>query len=393
MRCCQCQKELPAGALFCKYCGARQMPQEAGEARKEAPQAETIQPVRQPAASPVVEREPPRAAAAGETEEPPVLLAEKTEECLPEDIAPEPAPQAREAASPPAEPEIKPEREPEVAAAGETEAQPELPPEDTTPAEAGESQLPATAPTLPAPELRFRDIPEEEMEQPAQPKPEGLVFDLDQILQKIASTDAAEPKSGETAPSAEKEEALWFDPDEVSKPADAAENAGPDQTVPLECNQDVTPELREAEAAPVGPEAEAGGEPAEPPVREIPAAEQTVPSDAEPPPAAGIEGTPASKAETESPGAEQKEDAAVLAKQTWPHVEQRDTLPVEECCSEQREKSTASTVSKAQGVSGEPAAEASKKREKKSALSILWRLAVIGVELGVIAYLSVRLFF
>ena len=66
---------------------------------------------------------------------------------------------------------------------------------------------------------------------------------------------------------------------------------------------------------------------------------------------------------------------------------------MEECCSEQREKSTASTVSKAQGVSGEPAAEASKKREKKSALSILWRLAVIGVELGVIAYLSVRLFF
>ena len=31
--------------------------------------------------------------------------------------------------------------------------------------------------------------------------------------------------------------------------------------------------------------------------------------------------------------------------------------------------------------------------EKKPALPILWRLAVIGVELGVIAYLSVRLFF
>ena len=44
-------------------------------------------------------------------------------------------------------------------------------------------------------------------------------------------------------------------------------------------------------------------------------------------------------------------------------------------------------------VSGEPAAEASKKREKKPALPILWRLAVISVELGVIAYLSVRLFF
>ena len=51
MRCCQCQKELPDGVPFCKYCGARQTPQEAGEARKEAPQAETIQPVHQPAVS------------------------------------------------------------------------------------------------------------------------------------------------------------------------------------------------------------------------------------------------------------------------------------------------------------------------------------------------------
>lgn len=59
MRCCQCQKELPDGVPFCKYCGARQTPQEAGEARKEAPQAETIQPVHQPAASPVVERKCP----------------------------------------------------------------------------------------------------------------------------------------------------------------------------------------------------------------------------------------------------------------------------------------------------------------------------------------------
>ena len=89
------------------------------------------------------------------------------------------------------------------------------------------------------------------MEQAAQPEPEGLVFDLTRFYRRSRQLMPRSQKSGETAPSAEKEEALWFDPDEVSKPADAAENAGPDQTVPLECNQDVTPELREAEAAPV----------------------------------------------------------------------------------------------------------------------------------------------
>ena len=231
------------------------------------------------------------------------------------------------------------------------------------------------------------------MEQ-TRPEPEGLVFDLDQILQKIASADAAEPKSGETAPSVEKEDPLWFDPDEVRQPAAVVENAEPaPETVPLESNQDVTPEQGEAAVAPAELEVEAGGEPAEPPAREIPAAEQTVASDVELSPAARIEESPASKPETELPAAEQKEDAAALAKQPWLHAEQRDPLPVEEYCPEQREKSTAPTGSKPQGVSGEPAAEASKKREKKPALPILWRLAVIGVELGVIAYLSVRLFF
>ena len=394
MRCCQCQKELPDGALFCKYCGARQTPQEAGEARKEAPQAQTIQPVHQPAASPVVEREMPRAAAVGEMEEPPVPLAERTEECLPEDIALETAPQAGEAVSTLAEPEGEPEVPPDLTAAGETEAQPELPPEETASAEAGESPVLAAAPAPPDPEIRFRDVPEEEMEQPARPEPEDLVFDLEQILQKIASADAVEPKSGETTLSVEKEVPLWFDPDEVSQPAALGENAEPDpETVPLKSNHDVTPEQGEAAAAPTELEVETGGEPAEPPVRELPAAEQTVPSDAEPPPAARIEETPASKQETELPAAEQKEDAAVLEKQTWLHAEQKDPLPVEEYCPEQREKSTAPTGSKPQGVSGEPAAEASKKREKKPALPILWRLAVISVELGVIAYLSVRLFF
>jgi len=390
MRCCQCQKELPDGVPFCKYCGARQ---EAGEARKEAPQAETIQPVHQPAASPVVEREMPRAATAGETEEPPVPLAERTEECLPEDIALETAPQAGEAVSTLAEPEREPEVPPDLTVAGETEAQPELPPEETAPAEARESPVPAAAPAPPAPEIRFRDVPEE-MEQPARPEPEDLVFDLEQILQKIASADAVEPKSGETTLSVEKEVPLWFDPDEVSQPAAVGENAEPDpETVPLESYQDVTPEQGEAAAAPAELEVEAGGEPAEPPAREIPAAEQTVASDVELPPAARIEETPASKPETELPAAEQKEDATALAKQPWLHAEQRDPLPVEEYCPEQREKSTAPTGLKPQGVSGEPAAEASKKREKKPALPILWRLAVIGVELGVIAYLSVRLFF
>ena len=335
----------------------------------------------------------PRAATAGETEEPPVPLAERTEECLPEDIALETAPQAGEAVSTLAEPEREPEVPPDLTVAGETEAQPELPPEETAPAEARESPVPAAAPAPPAPEIRFRDVPEE-MEQPARPEPEDLVFDLEQILQKIASADAVEPKSGETTLSVEKEVPLWFDPDEVSQPAAVGENAEPDpETVPLESYQDVTPEQGEAAAAPAELEVEAGGEPAEPPAREIPAAEQTVASDVELPPAARIEETPASKPETELPAAEQKEDATALAKQPWLHAEQRDPLPVEEYCPEQREKSTAPTGLKPQGVSGEPAAEASKKREKKPALPILWRLAVIGVELGVIAYLSVRLFF
>ena len=58
---------------------------------------------------------------------------------------------------------------------------------------------------------------------------------------------------------------------------------------PLESNQDVTPEQGEAAVAPAELEVEAGGEPAEPPAREIPAAEQTVASDVELSPAARIE--------------------------------------------------------------------------------------------------------
>ena len=95
MRCCQCQRNCRPARSSANTAAPDRCPRRREKREKEAPQAETIQPVRQPAASPVVERETPRAAAAGETEEPPVLLAEKTEECLPEDIAPEPAPQAR----------------------------------------------------------------------------------------------------------------------------------------------------------------------------------------------------------------------------------------------------------------------------------------------------------
>ena len=320
MRCCQCQKELPDGVLFCKYCGARQTPQEAGEA-----------------------------------------------------------------ANTPPEPEIKPEREPkpppELAAAGEAAAQPELPPEETAPAEAGEMPVPAAAPAPPAPELRFRDVPEE-MERPARTEPEDLVFDLDQILREIAPADAAEPKSRETAPSAEEKEPLWFDPDEVSQPAAVVENTEPaPEAAPLESS--VAPEQGEAAAVPAELEAAAGGEPAEPPAREIPAAEQTVPSDGE---------LPASKPEAELPAAEQKEDAAALEKQTGLHAEQRASLPVEEYRPEQNEEPAAPTGLKPQVSVDGSAVEVSQKPGKKPVLSILWRLAVIAAEVGAIAYLSIRLF-
>ena len=388
MRCCQCQKELPDGALFCKYCGARQTPQEAEEARKEAPQAETIPSAYQPAASPAVEREMPRAVAAGETEELPALFIEETGECPPEDATLEAAPQAEEATGrPSAELEIKPEREPEppLALVADGGVQPKLPMEEPAPAKAEEMPGPAVASAPPAPELRFQDSPEEMGQPPAQPEPENLVFDLDQVLQEIAPADTTEPKSRETEPSAEKKEFLWFDPDEVGRPTAEVENTEPDpETALLEANQNVTPEHGEEAAVPAEPEAAATGEPTEPPVREIPAAEQVVLSDEEP---------PASNPETELHATEQKEDVATLAKQTCIHAEQRASLPVEEYRPEQHEKSTAPAGTKPQGVSGEPVKEVSKKWEKKPVLPILWRLAVIAVELGVITYLSVHLFF
>ena len=123
----------------------------------------------------------PRAATAGETEEPPVPLAERTEECLPEDIALETAPQAGEAVSTLAEPEREPEVPPDLTVAGGDRGTAGASARGNRSGRGEESPVPAAAPAPPAPEIRFRDVPEE-MEQPARPEPEDLVFDLEQIF-------------------------------------------------------------------------------------------------------------------------------------------------------------------------------------------------------------------
>ena len=248
----------------------------------------------------------------------------------------------------------------ELAAAGEAAAQPELPPEETAPAEAGEMPVPAAAPAPPAPELRFRDVPEE-MERPARTEPEDLVFDLDQILREIAPADAAEPKSGETAPSAEEKEPLWFDPDEVSQPAAVVENAEPaPEAAPLESS--VAPEQGEAAAVPaeLRPQLEEN--------RQNLRLGRFLPRSRRRPLMGEL---PASKPETELPAAEQKENAAALEKQTGLHAEQRASLPVEEYRPEQNEEPAAPTGLKPQVSVDGSAVEVSQNRGKAGVIHTL----------------------
>lgn len=348
MQCCQCQKELPDGALFCKYCGARQMPRQAeGE---ETPHTQTPRPIQRPPEPTAVQTVKPRAVETGVTEGSPAPHMPETLGRPLVDAVPQPE----------------------------------------------ESVL-----TGPVPERIFQDIPEDVLTaEGVQPEPgEALVFDLDQILRGIAPDAAVRPGPEERAPAAGVEELLRFDPDAPGRPSAATASAEPARgPVPLETNQPTAPaETATAVDGDAAPDAAADGDRTELPAQEFAAADRPAPASSSGglPPAARTGEGPTAQPDAVLPAPEQKETAETAA-EPRPHAEQEAFPPAERLPSGTHEKSPVSVKGKLHGSSDESAEGSfvsSEKRAKKSVVPVLWRLGVIAAELGVIAVLSSHLFF
>ena len=336
MQCCRCQKELPDGALFCKYCGVRQASQQAGSDWAETPHSEPPQPTRQLEESMFNEKVDPQDVEAEEVEESPILRTWETLECPLEDTVPQSAVQTKE-----------------------------------------------NTLTRPDPEPVFQSIPEEELtaEEAAQAEHrEDLVFNLDQILREIAPDAAVKPEYEDSILSAGDEETHRFDSNVMYQPPAAAVSAELDpESVTLESNHsdvfegtDVSPDKAMVSDATVG---EKWIE------QEIAATDgpELVSSSGGARLVTRLEEEMTSGLNMVLPVPECEETVETVEEQIQPHVVQKGPQSVEILRPEKYEKSAEISA-------------ATEKRAKKSAVSVLWRLAVITAEVGIIMFLSFHLF-
>lgn len=360
MRCCQCQKELPAGALFCKYCGTKQTPSPEPKAR-EAAAGQEVPPV---CASPA---SGPSPAGLAEDSHPsgPLLAPETIPEfnsrreegpdvpdcpdgepgaspvgggnpsiSLPPDPEPVAPPHdvpeaADEPAAPPPAPEITfpPPAHPleKTPLPEDTAAPPTAVPDEEAPP-AGDSSLPSQvfSPEELAPPLTEPPAPQ------ATPRQEELVFDLDQILPQLSvPVPGSQESPPEQAASGQSKPLAWFDPEQL---------------------------------------------PSSPETSHVPARQscpgETAPEAASPAEKAVEEKVPAEK----SPAESFRREAASVEAPAEDHAETE--IPSEEPAG--------------RGVpAGNPPSSV---RQHGSTGAILWRLAVLAVELGVIVFLILRLF-
>lgn len=393
MQCCRCQKELPDGAIFCKYCGAKQIAQQAEVGKNKVPPDVADQRSEQPIEPTMVKTAKPESKQADKVEKVgafPKTPEKKTIELHQVDIV-------SEARSSPAgkedsifSEELKntvADEAPHPSESAKVEELTKTPLEEKSPMEADNPPEPEPKDQSVAPvsENVYQDVPEEILaaKQPNQEESEEeLVFDIDQIMSSISPAGSKETATAaeEVEPDIESENQLLFDLDHITPPE--VSTAPPNESN-LKADYETVKEEALNQAEPIREQTECAL------VAEKQQSENTNIS--------GHEVEP----EAVKPVVEQEIQAAKAE-----HIEKNTVA--EEPLVVREEKKPAQTVQRfsddtvasenkfSQITSNESGKEPSApavKQAKKSVKPVLWRLVVIAVELGVIAYLSYQLFF
>lgn len=393
MQCCQCHKELPDGAIFCKYCGAKQNFQQTEVGEKKTPPDVADQRSDQAMKPTMVKTAKPESKQADKAEKAGALP--KTPEK--ETIEPHQVDILSEVSSSPVRKEdsiisnelkdAMANEAPYPSEPTEVEEVPDALLEEKSSMEAVNlsEQEPKAHSVPPVSENVYQDVPQEilDAKQPDQEESkEELVFDIDQIMSSIspAGSKAAVTAAEEVESDIELENQLLFDLDHIAPPE---VSTAPPNEPNLKADYETVREGALNQAEPIREHTECAL------VAEKQQSENTNIS--------GHEVEP----EAVKPAVEQEIQAAKAE-----HIE-KNTLAEEPLVVREKEK-PAQTV---QGFSNDTVASKNKlsqitsnesgkepsapavKQAKKSVKPVLWRLVVIGVELGVIAYLSYQLFF
>lgn len=372
MQCCKCKKELQDGVLFCKYCGARQPTQQKDVERDETTQVADAQHLQQP--NEILGYGKAMAAHTAE--------ARKREKGKPffENMGQETTPRMTEKAVLLAEPEEEPlylQDQP----AEELDAHRKIPLIEKEPKKVEDSPMSEVEvqPELLLPEINIPSSSEKTTDevQPIQSESgKDLVFDLDQVLSDIASSHAENP-----VPALEKEESnveigqpILFNIEQIDPTSEA----------------DITGKYdRKMDNA-------TGGKTEEQSIQEFPTTNWLGPTPPSSEPTLSATSIEEIEAKSEKNSADWKlEPVPERMESASPAVEQNGS-PFIEPQPIQRKKSAGPIKPDTKTAPDASAAElltSPEVREKKVIKPVVWRLAVIAVELGVIAYLSFLLFF
>lgn len=393
MQCCQCHKELPDGVIFCKYCGAKQNFQQAEVGEKKTSPDVAGQRSDQVMKSTKVKTEKTESKLADKVEK--VGAFPKTPEK--ETIELHQVGIVSEVSSSPVEKEdsifsdeLKNAVEneaPHPSEPTEVEEVPEALLEEKSSMEAVNlpEQEPKAQSVPPVTENVYQDVPEEILaaKQPDQEESkEELVFDIDQIMSSIspAGSKAAATAAEEVEPDIELENQLLFDLDHIAPPE---VSTAPPNEANLKADHETVREEALNQAEPIREQTECAL------VAEKQQSENTNISGHEVEPEAV---KPVVEQEIQEAKAEHIEKNTVAEE---PLVVREEKKPAQTV--QRFRNDTVSSENKFSQItsneSGKEPSVAAVKQAKKSVKPVLWRLVVIAVELGVIAYLSYQLFF
>lgn len=355
MQCCQCRKELPDGALFCKYCGAKQIPQQVGDKREEGKQAATQ----------------PDQTVTPETAESKTPHTDETVKLKEAPVPPTPERATASVIQPP----------PQQMGGTENIEESSLLADVKQPVKEGGSQSIFETEVSPVP-LTAQITPSDDTEEtlgaelPVRSEPnEDLVFDLNQILPTLTPTIT---DFSELAAKEEATESLLFDLDQIA-PMDKGTVEESKSDLDVEPGE-IAPEQTDQKCLMNQPEPMSSGA-EQPPAAAVLEAFKPEPDMA----------SPSLGAATVPEAAEKKPSAA---ERIMPHEEEKTPLFTMFQSAQRAEPAPVVTkpqIHPATPVASQPASTG--KQSKRSVKEVLWRLIVIAAELGIIIFLIVRLFF